>query len=115
MLRRPRRSRSIRSRRPRRYATGVRPGVCAYNDEVALAVLAGVRLLGLHAPADLAVIGVDDIPSARLAAPALTTVTTDQAAMATHLAASVVSAMGGRPGPAVRTADLVRVVSRDSA
>jgi DNA-binding LacI/PurR family transcriptional regulator len=32
-------------------------GVCAYNDEVAFAVLAGLRERGLRAPADIAVIG----------------------------------------------------------
>ena len=78
-------------------------------------VTAKRRILANQGKGDTAVIGVDDIPSARLAAPALTTVTTDQAAMAAYLAASVVSAIDGRPGPAVRTADLVRVVSRDSA
>ena len=90
-------------------------GVCGYNDEVALAVLAGVRLLGLTSPADLAVIGVDDIPPARLAAPPLTTVTTDQRLVAAHLAATVVAAMNGRPGPTLVAADLVRVVARESA
>jgi DNA-binding LacI/PurR family transcriptional regulator len=96
------------------HAAGV-TGVCAYNDEVALAVLAGVRLLGLKAPADLAVIGVDDIPPARLAVPALTTVTTDQAAMAGYLAATVMAAIQGRPAPGAPTAEVVRVVRRESA
>jgi DNA-binding LacI/PurR family transcriptional regulator len=82
---------------------------------VALAVLAGMRRLGLHAPADLAVIGVDDIPAARLAAPALTTVTTDQAAVATHLAATVLAAITGRPGPATEPTGIVAVVHRESA
>src|SRR5450755_2432238 len=50
--------------------------VCAYNDETGLAVLAGMRTQGVTAPQDLAVIGVDDIPAARLNAPALTTVAT---------------------------------------
>jgi DNA-binding LacI/PurR family transcriptional regulator len=90
-------------------------GVCAYNDEVALAVLAGLRRLGLAAPAELAVIGVDDIPAARLAAPALTTVTTDQVAVARHLAATVVAAINGNPEPPHDGAELVRVVVRESA
>jgi DNA-binding LacI/PurR family transcriptional regulator len=89
--------------------------VCAYNDEVALAVLAGMRRRGLAAPADLAVIGVDDIPAARLAAPALTTVTTDQAAVAAHLSATVVAAINGRPEPRIPMPDLVQVVRRGSA
>ncbi|MEV6842230.1 LacI family DNA-binding transcriptional regulator [Actinoplanes sp. NPDC051411] len=95
-------------------ASGV-TGVCAYNDEVALAVLAGVRRLGLAVPADLAVIGVDDIPPARLAAPALTTVTTDQSAVAAHLVETVLAAMKGEPGPVFQAADLVGVVKRESA
>jgi len=57
-------------------AAGV-TGICAYNDEVALAVLAGARRCGVKVPQDLAVVGVDDIPSARLSAPALTTVAID--------------------------------------
>ncbi len=97
------------------HAAGV-TGVCAYNDEVALAVLSGVRRTGLRAPADLAVIGVDDIPPARLAEPALTTVTTDQTEVAAHVAATVAAAVGGRPAPApLPVADVVRVVRRESA
>lgn len=95
-------------------ASGV-TGVCAYNDEVALAVLAGVRLLGLTVPGDLAVIGVDDIPPARLAAPPLTTVTTDQSAVAAHLAETVRAALKGEPGPVLAADGLVGVVRRASA
>ncbi|MBG0562291.1 LacI family DNA-binding transcriptional regulator [Actinoplanes aureus] len=95
------------------HAAGI-TGVCAYNDQVALAVLAGVRRAGLSAPGDLAVIGVDDIPAARLAVPALTTVTTDQRRLAAHLAATVLAAAGGRPGPPPPGDDLVRVIVRDS-
>ena len=89
--------------------------VCAYNDEVALAVLAGLRLLGLAAPGDLAVIGVDDIPVARLAAPPLTTVTTDQAAVAQHLADTIVAVIAGGAEPPGPGADIVQVIRRASA
>jgi DNA-binding LacI/PurR family transcriptional regulator len=89
--------------------------VCAYNDEVALAVLAGLRRLALRAPDDLAVVGVDDIPAARLAAPPLTTVTTDQQAVARHLAQTIASAVAGGPEPAGPGSDIVDVVRRDSA
>jgi DNA-binding LacI/PurR family transcriptional regulator len=99
----------------RRWRAAGVTGVCAYNDEVALAVLSGVRALGLRVPADLAVIGVDDIPAARLAAPALTTVTTDQAALAGYLAATVVAAIHGGTGPSVPSAHLIGVVRRESA
>jgi DNA-binding LacI/PurR family transcriptional regulator len=95
------------------HAEGV-TGVCAYNDEVAMAVLAGMRRQGLRAPADLAVIGVDDIPVARLAEPALTTVTTDQAAVAAHLATTVLAAIDGRDPPAAELTGIVTVVHRES-
>ncbi|SDD45195.1 transcriptional regulator, LacI family [Sanguibacter gelidistatuariae] len=48
--------------------------VSAYNDEVAFAILAGMRCHGLCAPDDLAVIGVDNISLAQFAVPPLTTV-----------------------------------------
>ncbi|MGK5681810.1 LacI family DNA-binding transcriptional regulator [Actinoplanes sp. URMC 104] len=94
--------------------TGV-TAVCAYNDEVALAVLAGARDAGVAVPGSLAVIGVDDIPPARLSDPPLTTVTTDQVVVGAHLAATVVAAMSGRTGPELPAADIVRVVPRRSA
>lgn len=96
----------------RRWQDAGVTAVCAYNDEVALAVLAGVRRAGGARPA---VIGVDDIPAARLAEPALTTVLTDQSAVAAHLAATVVAALTGRPAPALPAGDVVRVIVRESA
>ena len=88
--------------------------VAAYNDEVALAVLAGLRAEGLRAPDDLAVIGVDDIPMARLASPALTTVWQAIDAQAEHLASSVLAALG-YPVPPPRPAhELFHVVERAS-
>jgi DNA-binding LacI/PurR family transcriptional regulator len=99
----------------RRWRAGAVTGLCAYNDEVALAVLAGLRRNGLAAPADLAVVGVDDIPVARLASPPLTTVTTDQGAVAAHLAATVVAAIAGEPEPPRPSSDIVTVTRRGSA
>jgi DNA-binding LacI/PurR family transcriptional regulator len=52
-------------------------GICAYNDETAIAILAGLRRYGLRSPDDLAIIGADDIPMARLTDPPLTTVAVD--------------------------------------
>ncbi|HEU4424475.1 MAG TPA: LacI family DNA-binding transcriptional regulator [Pilimelia sp.] len=90
-------------------------GVCAYNDDVALAVLAGLRTVGLAAPADVAVVGVDDIPAARLAAPPLTTVTVDLTAVAAHLAATIVAASAGHPEPPPPGSDIVQITVRESA
>lgn len=87
--------------------------VAAYNDEVALAVLAGLRDAGMAVPDDVAVIGVDDIPAAALATPALTSI--DQAIdrQAAYLAACTLAALDGTNPPA-RPGDLHTVVARAS-
>ncbi|MEV0599886.1 LacI family DNA-binding transcriptional regulator [Streptomyces sp. NPDC050315] len=90
-------------------------GICAYNDEVALALLAGLRHLGLESPRDLAVVGVDDIPSAALAAPPLTTVRRDVVALADRIARGVVGALAGRPLPGTIEPDVLRLVTRESS
>jgi DNA-binding LacI/PurR family transcriptional regulator len=71
--------------------------VCAYNDDVALAVLAGMAAHQLTAPTDLAVIGVDNIPTAALASPPLTTVDFHPAAIGRHLAAIVLGEQDETP------------------
>jgi len=89
--------------------------ICAYNDDVALAVLAGMRQLALSAPDDLAVIGVDDIPAAAVAAPPLSTVAMDQKAHAEHVARSLIAGLAGRAAPRRPGSDALRVVVRQSA
>jgi DNA-binding LacI/PurR family transcriptional regulator len=88
---------------------------CAFNDYTALALLAGMHDLGLTAPDDLAVIGCDDIPAAPLAIPSLTTVATDQRAVAEHLAATLVAALEGKPAPRRPGSDIVHLVRRQTA
>ncbi|NNU26116.1 LacI family DNA-binding transcriptional regulator [Isoptericola sediminis] len=73
--------------------------VACYNDEIALAVLAGAREAGVEVPGRLAVIGLDDVPAASLADPPLTTISQPSAAQARHLAASVEAVLDGRPLP----------------
>ena len=90
-------------------------GVCAYNDDVALAVLSGLRVCGLRAPGDVAVVGCDDVPTAVLADPPLTTVTTDQRAVAEHVAHGIVRALAGQPAPRRPGSDIVQLVVRESA
>ncbi|WP_456825821.1 LacI family DNA-binding transcriptional regulator [Cellulomonas sp. P5_E12] len=87
--------------------------VAAYNDEVALAVLSGLRAEGLRVPADVAVIGVDDIPAARLAAPALSTVWQALDAQAGYLAAAVIAALDELEPPP-HPGDVFHVIARDS-
>jgi DNA-binding LacI/PurR family transcriptional regulator len=89
--------------------------VCAYNDEVAFALLAGIRARGLVAPRDLAVVGLDDIPQARFAVPALTTVAVDVPGIAKHLAESVVRGLRGESFPELPADGFCRLVVRESA
>jgi DNA-binding LacI/PurR family transcriptional regulator len=88
-------------------------GVAAYNDEIALAVLAGASAAGLRVPADLAVVGVDDIPSAATAQPPLTTLRTDLRAVAKAVVAATLAEFDHSP-VAAAASPTVSVVSRQS-
>jgi len=98
----------------RRWVDDGVTAVAAYNDEVALAVLAGAREAGVPVPFRLAVVGVDDSPGARVASPPLTTVAQPVARQAEHLAAEVLAALDGRDAPPWPD-DGARVVVRGSA
>ncbi len=89
--------------------------VCAYNDEVAFALLAASRRLGMAVPDTIAVIGIEDIPTAQFADPPLTTVALDNEPHVRHLVASLVAHLQGLPPPSpFETADH-RVIVRESA
>jgi DNA-binding LacI/PurR family transcriptional regulator len=90
-------------------------GICAYNDDVALAVLAGARHHGCDVPHDLAVIGADNIPVAAVANPALTTVQLDLEAVSRYIADSIISKLNGRPSPRRPGHGIHSVIRRDSA
>lgn len=81
--------------------------VCAYNDDWAVALLGCMHDLGLSAPDDLAVIGVDDIPAAEFSIPPLTTLRHDMEVFAKHSIA-VLDMAAGR---AVETLDPQRPFS----
>jgi DNA-binding LacI/PurR family transcriptional regulator len=88
--------------------------IAAYNDEVALALLAGMRLLGLQAPADLAIIGCDDNFSARLAVPPLTTIALDLHADAQHVAQTILGAVAGKRKPRKPYSRALTVIERET-
>jgi LacI family transcriptional regulator len=58
---------------PRVVASGA-TAVIAFNDQMALGVIAGLARLGISVPADISVIGFDDVPMAAMVAPPLTTI-----------------------------------------
>ncbi|ROS75348.1 LacI family DNA-binding transcriptional regulator [Cellulomonas sp. PhB143] len=86
-------------------------GVAAYNDDVALAVLAGAHARGVVVPQELAVLGVDDVPASRLSTPPLTTVAQPAAAQSEHLARVVLAELDGVEAPGWPD-DPVRIVAR---
>ena len=54
-------------------ASGV-SAVLAFNDQMALGVMAGLTTRGISVPHDLSVVGFDDVPMAAMVAPPLTTI-----------------------------------------
>jgi DNA-binding LacI/PurR family transcriptional regulator len=90
-------------------------GICAYNDDIALALLAGARGRGLDVPDELAIIGVDDIPAAAVSLPALTTIRLDSEVIAGFIADSIVRQLAGRPVGRHPGSDVHSVIRRDSA
>jgi DNA-binding LacI/PurR family transcriptional regulator len=90
-------------------------GVCAFNDEVAMAVLAGIRAHGLTAPGDIAVIGADDIPVGRLAVPPLSTVAFDLHEAGRYRAEEILAGLEQREAPAATPAVGPRLIHRESS
>ena len=90
-------------------------GVCAYNDETAMAVLAGMNQRGLRAPEDLAVIGVGDLPAAQVSIPPLSTIAFDYARTGRDLAQVVMDTLEGETPTPPEGISRPRVVRRASA
>lgn len=84
--------------------------VAAHNDDVGMLLLASLRAAGLTS-ADLALIGVDDLPMAALG---LTTIRFGSAVIADHLERSVNAALDGEPLPAPPTVPM-EIIVRESA
>ncbi len=96
-------------------AAGV-DGVCAYNDELAIALLAALHRSGQAVPAEVAVVGVDDVPLARVSDPPLTTVVSDAVVLARYLTEIVVGDLDGRPRLEPRVgSDVIDLVVRGSS
>jgi DNA-binding LacI/PurR family transcriptional regulator len=72
-------------------------GICCYNDEVALAILAACSDTGIRVPESVAVIGCDDIPLAQMSIPSLTTISFENAEWPTRLIENILLASRGEP------------------
>jgi DNA-binding LacI/PurR family transcriptional regulator len=89
--------------------------VCAYNDETAMAVLAGMHRRGLRAPDDIAVIGVGDIAAAPVSIPPLTTIGFDYGETGRELAQAILESLAGRQTAPQDGLSRPRLVRRASA
>ncbi|GAA4391382.1 LacI family DNA-binding transcriptional regulator [Tsukamurella soli] len=97
-------------------ADGAVTGICAYNDEYAMALLAAARDSGLTGDRRPAVIGVDDIPTAPFADPPLTTVVLDVDEVAGEIAAEVIERLTGTEiERSPRPEGMLTLVRRESA
>ncbi|WP_432990581.1 LacI family DNA-binding transcriptional regulator [Dactylosporangium sp. CA-233914] len=85
--------------------------VCAHNDEIAIMLSSGLSARGLRAGTDLALIGVDNIPMARIG---ITTVEIDVDGFAEQIVESVLDALDDRTAEP-RERELLRLIVRDTA
>lgn len=88
-------------------------GIVAYNDEIAAIVVGAALRLGLSVPNELAVVGHDDAPLARLFVPSLSSVFIDDEGLGRHVARLALSAAAGEPAPTGH-APRARLVLRES-
>ena len=88
--------------------------IFAGSDLQAMGVYEAARALGLHIPADLSVVGYDDLPLARWVGPPLTTIRQPLTEMA-EAAANLAVSMRHSPGGTVQRMDLATsLVTRQS-
>jgi LacI family transcriptional regulator len=78
---------------PELVARGV-SAVLAFNDQMALGVVAGLGQRGVSVPGDISVVGIDDVPMAAMVAPPLTTISLPTG----EVGALAVAMLGEGPG-----------------
>jgi len=99
----------------RRVARMASTAVLAYNDALAIGVMKGLRKLGLTVPADVSIVGFDNIVYDELVEPALTTIAAPLYRMGfTGVQNCIALAHGARPTGAPLVLP-VRLVVRQSA
>ena len=88
--------------------------IFAANDEMAFGAIDAVASRGLKVPADVSVVGFDDISTASHVFPRLTTMHQPYEALAERAVREVVEMIEGRPPAAERIAFATELVVRDS-
>lgn len=74
---------------------GLPTGIVAANDELSFGLIGALSAEGLRVPEDVSVVGFDDIPAARFALPALTTVRQDFSELGRRVVAMAVEVIRG--------------------
>jgi DNA-binding LacI/PurR family transcriptional regulator len=97
-----------------RWMTQGVDGVVAYNDDIAAMLLGAALRLGIELPEQLAIVGHDDTPLARLIVPALSTVRVDNAGLGRYLAELALSAATGSPPPLAGPETEAQLVVRET-
>ncbi|MCK6576535.1 MAG: LacI family transcriptional regulator [Anaerolineae bacterium] len=94
-----------------------RPGaVFAANDLMAMGAMIAIREAGLTIPRDIAIMGFDDIPTARLVYPALTTVAQFQRDLGKRAAEMLFERLNGAAPPTGRSQQMpYKLIIRESA
>jgi LacI family transcriptional regulator len=88
--------------------------IFASNDVMAMGAMDAVRSRGLRVPADISIIGFDDIPQASLVRPALTTISQPLEKMG-RVATQMLLGLLAQPDPAVQRIELpTELIVRDS-
>lgn len=90
-------------------------GIAAYNDDIAAWIAGAALRLGAEIPRQLAIIGHDDAPVARMMVPALSSINIDTAGLGRYFAALALHAVTGAPAPALGAETRVMVVQRESS
>jgi len=80
--------------------------VFAANDLMAIGAMQAIRDAGLRIPQDIAVVGFDDIPAARLITPALTTIHQDQEGMGRRAVEVFIERLEGKAPPHGRSIEM---------
>lgn len=95
---------------------GDRPSaVFAANDLMAMGAMIAIREAGLSIPRDIAIVGFDDIPAAKLVFPALTTVAQFQHALGQRAAEMLLERLNGQVENRGRSIEMpYHLIERDS-
>lgn len=89
-------------------------GVVAYNDDIAALTVGAAVRQGIAVPAELAVIGHDDTPMARLLVPSLTSIRIDLADLGRYMAALALAVLDETVMPLPEPDAVATVVERES-